>query len=230
MDGWILTHSYERVQLLQQEKIDAFLPPFKPENFLDVENPKTWGAYAEDNVLMEFRYSIQKAMQFGKSRIKEIFVELSEITGRDHGGLIEAYRTEDADIIFIAMGSVVGTVKEAVDRLRASGKNVGLIKIRCYRPFPHEDIYEAAKDARIVAVMDANFSMGSEGAVGMDLKAKFYGRPNAPMVIDFVAGYGGREINMDTVDRMVQDAEKMIADGSHLTEAYWVDLNTAILP
>ncbi|MBW1960915.1 MAG: pyruvate ferredoxin oxidoreductase [Deltaproteobacteria bacterium] len=230
MDGWILTHSYERVQLLDQEKIDAFLPPFQPENFLDVENPKTWGSYAEDNVLMEFRYSIQQAMQQAKHRIKEIFTELSEITGRDHGGLIEPYRTEDADVILVAMGSVAGTVKEAVDRLRTEGRKVGLVKIRCYRPFPHEDIFESVKDARAVAVMDASFSMGSEGAVGLDLKAKLYGRPDAPLIIDFIAGYGGREVNMDSVSRMVREAEKAVSAGSAPAEAHWMDLDLSILP
>jgi pyruvate ferredoxin oxidoreductase alpha subunit len=230
MDGWILTHSYERVQLLDQDRIDSFLPPFQPVNFLDVENPKTWGSYAEDNVLMEFRYSIQQAMQFAKNRIKEVFSELAELTGRNHGGLIEAYRTEDAEVILVAMGSVVGTVKEAVDRLHDSGKKVGLVKLRCYRPFPHEDIYKAVKGAKVVAVMDANFSMGSEGAVGMDLKAKLYGRPNAPRVVDFIAGYGGREVNMDAVDRIVREAERISSADTPLAEAYWMDLNPAILP
>ena len=230
MDGWILTHSYERVRLVEQERIDSFVPPFRPANFLDVDNPKTWGSYAEDNVLMEFRYSVQRAMLFGKNRIKEIFSELAELTGRNHGGLIEAYRTEGADIVLVAMGSVVGTIKEAVDRLQASGKKVGLVKIRCYRPFPHEDIYEAVKGAKVVAVMDANFSMGSEGAVGMDLKAKLYGRDDAPRVIDFIAGYGGREVDMDAVDRIVKEAENILSTDSPPTEAYWMDLNPAILP
>jgi pyruvate ferredoxin oxidoreductase alpha subunit len=230
MDGWILTHSYERVQLLPQERIDAFLPPFKPENLLDVENPKTWGSYAEDNVLMEFRFSIQQAMQFAKRRIKEIFDELTAITGRHHGGLIEAYRTEDADVILVAMGSVAGTVKDAVDNLRESGKKVGFVKIRSYRPFPHEDIYEAVNGAKIVAVMDANFSMGSEGAVGMDLKAKLYGRPDAPQVVDFIAGYGGREVNLETVGRIIKEAETIVSDEPRLTEAHWMDLDASILP
>jgi len=230
MDGWVLTHSYERVEFLSQDIIDGFLPPFQPENFLDVENPKTWGSYAEENVLMEMRYSVQQAMQYGKKRIKEIFSELTGLTGRDHGGLIEAYRTEDAEIVLIAMGSVTGTIKDAVDQLRDSGKRVGLVKIRCYRPFPHEDIYEAVKEATAVVVLDANFSMGSEGAVGMDLKAKLCGRPGAPQVFDFIAGLGGREVNIDVVGRIVQKAEEFVSSETYLTESYWMDLNPAILP
>jgi pyruvate ferredoxin oxidoreductase alpha subunit len=230
MDGWILTHSYERVKFLPQEVVDGFLPPFKPENFLDVENPKTWGSYAEENVLMEMRYSIQQAMQYAKTRIKDICTELSGLTGRDHGGLIEAYRTDGAEIVLVAMGSAAGTIKDAVDRLREHGKKVGLVKIRCYRPFPHEDIYEAVRDAAAVVVLDANFSMGSEGAMGMDLKAKMCGRPNAPQVLDFIAGLGGREINIDTVERIVQKAEEITTSDTFLTESYWMDLNPALLP
>lgn len=230
MDGWILTHSYERVHLMEQVEVDRFLPPFQPVNFLDVNDPKSWGSYAEDDVLMEFRYSIQEAMQKGKARINEVFSELAGITGRDHGGMIEPYRTEGAEVILVAMGSVCGTVKEAVDELRDGGERVGLVKIRCYRPFPYEDILEAVEGAKVVAIMEANFSMGSEGAVGMDLKAKLCGRVGAPLVVDFIAGLGGREVNTRTVGQIVQRAQEVARSGLPLDEPYWMDLNKAILP
>ena len=165
MDGWILTHSYERVSMMEQKEVDRFLPPFQPIHFLDVNNPKTWGSHTEADVLMEFKYAVHGAMQNGKERMKEIFSELANITGRNYGGLIEAYRTEDAEIILVAIGSLAGTIKEAVDELRSNNERVGLVKIRCYRPFPHEDIWDAIKGAKIVLVTEANFSMGSEGAI-----------------------------------------------------------------
>jgi pyruvate ferredoxin oxidoreductase alpha subunit len=230
MDGWILTHSYERVETVDKESVDRFLPPFQPPHFLDVDNPKTWGSYAEDDVLMEFRFAINQAMQEGKKRIKEIFEELAHMTGRDHGGLIEPYRVEDADVILVVMGSMSGTGKEAVDSLRSEGKKVGLVKIRCYRPFPHEDIWKAIKGAKVVAVLDANISMGSEGAVSMDLKAKLYGRPDAPLVVDFIAGLGGREINSKTINEIVQKAEEAYASTSPVIDPHWEGLNPAILP
>jgi pyruvate ferredoxin oxidoreductase alpha subunit len=230
MDGWILTHSYERVTFLDQEAVDRFLPPFRPANFLDPKDPKSWGSYAESEILMEFRYAVQDAMQRGKARIKEITSELAAITGRDHGALVETYRTAGAEVVLIAMGSVTGTIKEAVDLLRREGKAVGLVKMRCYRPFPHEDILEAIKDARAVAVMDANFSLGSEGAVAMDLKAKLCGRSGAPVVVDFVAGLGGREIGVETVRRIVDQAEAAVKSGSSPPEVQWVDLEPAVLP
>ena len=229
MDGWILTHSYEQVALMEQGDVDRFLPPFRPANYLNPSDPKSWGSYAEENVLMEFKYAIQNAMEYGKNRIKEIFSELAQISGRDHGGLIEAYRTEDAEMALLAMGSVAGTAKEAVDQLRMQGKKVGLVKIRCYRPFPHEDIWEAIKGTRVVGVMEADFSMGSEGAVGMDLKAKLCGRPDAPLVLDFIAGLGGREVNTDIIAELVDEMEKASNSGVRVMEPRWVGLDPSIL-
>ena len=230
MDGWVLTHSYERISFMEQEEVDHFLPPFQPVNYLDVKDPKSWGSYADEDMLMEFRYSIQEAMQYGKQRIKEVFSELAQITGRDHSGLIEAYRTDGAEVILVAMGSMAGTAKDAVDELRSEGKKVGLVKIRCYRPFPHEDIWDAIKGAKVVAVMEANFSLGSEGAVGMDLKSRLCGKVGAPLVIDFIAGLGGREVNKATIGEIVEKAEEVLSSGLPLEESQWIGLNRNILP
>ncbi|MBW2082417.1 MAG: pyruvate ferredoxin oxidoreductase [Deltaproteobacteria bacterium] len=229
MDGWILTHSYERVSFIDQGYIDKFLPPFKPANFLDVNDPKTWGSYAEEDVLMEFKYSVHRAMCYAKGKIKEIFSELAEITGRDYGGLIEAYRTEGAEVILVGMGSMVGTIKEAIDKLRGKGEKVGLVKIRSYRPFPYEDILEAVEGAKVVAVVDANFSMGSEGALGMDLKAKLCGRPEAPIVVDFIAGLGGREVSEERVEEIVEKAREVGDKAMPLDEPCWVGLNSDLI-
>jgi pyruvate ferredoxin oxidoreductase alpha subunit len=230
MDGWILTHSYERVSFLKQEEVDRFLPPFQPVDFLDVKEPKSWGSYGEEEMLMEFKFTVYDAMQKGKRRIKDVFSDLALVTGRDYGGLIEAYHTEDAEVVLIGMGSMAGTVKEAVDEMRSEGKKVGFVKIRCYRPFPYEDIWEEIKNAQVVGVMEADVSMGSEGAVAMDLKAKVCGRANAPLVLDFIAGLGGREINMDLVREIVGEAEKVCKSGVPFQEPYWAGLNPSILP
>ncbi|MBW2203724.1 MAG: pyruvate ferredoxin oxidoreductase [Deltaproteobacteria bacterium] len=230
MDGWILTHSYERVSFLKQEEVDRFLPPFQPVDFLDVKEPKSWGSYGEEEMLMEFKFTVYDAMQKGKQRIKDVFSDLALVTGRDYGGLIEAYHTRDAEVVLIGMGSMAGTIKEAVDELRSEGKKVGFVKIRCYRPFPYEDIWEEIKSAKVVGVMEADVSMGSEGAVAMDLKAKVCGRANAPLVLDFIAGLGGREINMDLVREIVGEAEKVCKSGVPFQEPYWAGLNPSILP
>jgi len=230
MDGWVLTHSYERVTLSEQEDVDRFLPSFRPVDFLDVKNPKTWGSIGEEDMVMELRYSVQQALQYAKGRIKEIFKEWAEISGRDYGGLIESYRTGDATMILVAMGSMAGTIKEAVDALRAEGEKVGLVKIRSYRPFPYEEIWEAVKGAEILAVVDANLSLGSEGAVGMDLKAKLYGHPDAPRVVDVIAGLGGRDVNESRIREIVGRVKEAMNSGYSLREPYWAGLNEAIVP
>jgi pyruvate ferredoxin oxidoreductase alpha subunit len=230
MDGWILTHSYETISFLEQEAVDRFLPPFNPPNRLDPKDPKTWGSYAEENVLTEFKFAVHDAMQKAKGKIKQVFEELASITGRDHGGLIEAYRTQGADTVLVAMGSVCGTVKEAVDALREEGMSVGLIKIRCYRPFPYEDIWSAVQGAKVLAVLDANISLGSEGAVGMDLKAKLCGIRNAPIVLDWIAGLGGREVNLETIREIVGECEKVRERDLDISELRWAGLNPALLP
>lgn len=225
MDGWILTHSYERVTLLDQETVDGFLPGFNPIHWLDPGHPKSWGSYAEENMLMEFKYAVHQALESAKEKMKAIFSDLTQITGRDHGGLIEVYRTEDAHWVLLTMGSVAGTAKEAVDAMRAEGKAVGLVKIRCYRPFPYEDILEAIRGARAVAVMEADCSMGSEGAVAMDIKAKLCGRKDVPLVESFIAGLGGREVNIHTIRDIVEALEKTAASGTPSMTPRWIGLN-----
>lgn len=155
---------------------------------------------------------------------------MARVTGRDFGGLVEGYRTRDADVILVAMGSMAGTAKEAVDQARKAGEKVGLARIRCYRPFPHEELWQIIKGAGVVAAVDADFSMWSEGAVALDLKAKLYGRPGAPMVIPFVAGLGGRQVGIQTVMGMVSRAKECLRSGYHPLEAQWMGLNVALLP
>ena len=231
MDGWILTHSYERVALLEDGLVDSFLPPFNPVHFLDVDHPKSWGPIVDEDLYMEFRYAVHDALERSKVRLREIFSDLGVLTGREYGDLIEAYKTADADIVIIAMGSTAGTVKDAVDDLREEGKAVGLVKLRCYRPFPHEEIFEAVKKARAVVVLDSNISMGSEGAVSLDLKAKLYGQPETPMIIDVIAGLGGKVINENKIREIVKRAET-IADVSTSpgeSSFWWLDLNRSVL-
>jgi pyruvate ferredoxin oxidoreductase alpha subunit len=180
-------------------------------------------------MVMELRYSVQQAMQYAKGRIHEIFQEWADISGRDYGGLIEAYQTKDAKIILLAMGSMAGTIKDAVDSLRAEGEKVGLVKIRSYRPFPYEEIWNAVKKAETLAVVDANLSLGSEGAIGMDLKAKLYGIPNAPLIVDVIAGLGGRDVNGSRIKEIINSVRKVRSD-DFPREPYWAGLNEAIVP
>ena len=230
LDGWILTHNYERVAFLDQETVNRFLPPFTPQQCLDVNHPLTYGSHAEDDVLMEMKYSIQDAMIRAKDRIKDIMAEYGSLTGRRYSGLIEAYKTEGAEVILVGMGSMMGTVKDAVDEMREQGTPVGAVRLLCYRPFPHEDILAATQGAKVVSVMDMNFSMGSEGAMGMDLKAKYCNMRHGPLVLDFVTGLAGREVSKETISQIVERSQEMATMGQPQLESYWVDLDREILP
>jgi len=230
VDGWILTHNYEPVSLPDSRTVDRFLPPFEPQQFLDVNRPLTYGSYAEDDVLMEMKYSIHDAMIRAKARIKEIMNEYGKLTGRRYTGLIEAYKTEGAEIVLVGMGSMMGTAKDAVDEMRERGIPVGLVKVLCYRPFPYEDIIAATRGARVVSVIDMSFSMGSEGAMGLDLKAKFCNFRDGPIVLDFVAGLAGREVSKETIWQVAKRSQKMTEKGQSQWESHWVDLNRQILP
>jgi len=230
IDGWILTHNYEQVVFLDQETVDRFLPPFKPQQFLDIARPLTYGSHAEDDVLMEMKYSIHDAMIRAKGRIKEIIDEYAQLTGRYYSGLTEAYRTEGAEVILLGMGSMMGTAKDAVDEMREKGIPVGLIRVLCYRPFPYEDILAGARGAKVVSVMDNNFSMGSEGAMGMDLKAKFCNLEDHPLVLNFITGLAGREVGKETIWQIVDRSRVIESMGRPELESYWVDLNKEILP
>lgn len=207
MDGFILTHVYEPVELLDKERVQSFLPPYRPEHILDPANPYTFGAFADPSTYTEFRYQQCEAMVKSMAKIEKAASEFQEIFGRYYGGLIDTYRTDDAEVIIIAMGSVVGTIKEAIDQMRAAGKRVGLVKIRSYRPFPVKALKDALKDAQVIAVLEKDVSVGYEAGLTTDLKAAFYNSNLRMPIVGFSAGLGGRDITIHDIERLVQKAE-----------------------
>ena len=209
MDGFILTHVYEPVEFLDEEKVKEFLPPFRPEYVLDPKNPKTFGAFADPSWFTEFKYLQFKAMERAKKKIAEVSKEFEEVFGRGYGGLIDTYAMDDAEIALVTMGSVVGTVKEAIDELRSEGVKVGLVKIRSYRPFPADELKGALKDANVAAVIEKDLSMGYESALLTDLKGAFYNSSARMPVIGFAAGLGGRDIGIKHIRAMVEKASKV---------------------
>lgn len=225
MDGYTLTHTYEPVDVLEQELVDSFLPPYEPADSLDVYDPKSFGMFADPNYYTEFRYQNHKALEDAKTVITEVSAEFGEIFGREHGDLIETYRCDNADFIAIAMGSVVGTLKDTVDELRAQGERVGAIKVRSYRPFPVEEIRNALADVEAAAVLDRNVSLGFEGALFTDIKASLYGSKNVPNVYGFIAGLGGRDITKRTFTKMFTK----IKTGKAVQESEFFDLRPELL-
>ncbi len=209
-DGFILSHTYEPVEIPTQEEIDAYLPAFKPYQRLDAQDPISFGMYATPDYYLEFRYETQQAMLRAKEAIMKYGALFGEHFGRDYSALIEGYHLEDAEIALVAMGSVCGTVKDAIDEMRAEGKKVGLLKIRCFRPFPGDEIADALSHVRTVAILDKNISLGSKGAVGLEIKDVLYGSDID--VYDYIIGLGGRDIRKKDIKAVVDLAEKGSGD------------------
>ncbi len=203
MDGFILTHGIEAVDIPDQAQVDKFLPAYDPLYKLDVANPITMGPLVDAEYYMETRYAIQETQKSCLEKIPQICADFGKVFGRTYNGLIEEYKTSDADKVIVAMGSVCGTIKDTIDELRAKGKKVGLLKIVSYRPFPSSAIYEALKSVPKVAVFEKAVSLGSYSPLAAEIKAAFFGKKKRPEVISsFVAGLGGRDITKDSIKQV----------------------------
>ncbi|HAJ57757.1 MAG TPA: pyruvate ferredoxin oxidoreductase [Candidatus Omnitrophica bacterium] len=201
MDGFILTHGMETVDMPSQEEVGKFIPPYTTTYKLDVDNPQTMGYLADPDYYLEIRYLVQQTHRELLSIIPEVASQFKKAFKRGEGnGLIEGYRLEDAEQVFVAMGSVCGTIRDSVDELRAKGKKAGLLKIISYRPFPKDEVLTALSRAREVAVVDKSVSLGGFGPVYTDLCAAVSSMgPKAPKVSGFVLGLGGRDITLKSI-------------------------------
>lgn len=206
-DGFILSHTYEPVDIPSQEEIDAYLPPYKPYNMLDAKNPLSMGMYATPDYYMEFRYELDEAMNRAASHIKAAGKEFGEKFGRDYSSLVEKYCLDDAEIAIVALGSVCGTIKDTIDEMRAEGKKVGLLRIITYRPFPADEVKAALKGVKKVGVFEKNLSVGArmKGAVGYEVKDAI--NDSSVPVMSYVAGLGGRDITIADIKKMFGEIE-----------------------
>lgn len=201
MDGFILTHGMETVDVPSQELVDKFLPPYKAPYKLDVENPMSFGLLGDPSVYLEARYAVHKTMEETLDLMPKIGKEFESIFARKGLRLLETYKIEDAKTVIVAMGSVCGTIKDYIDVQREKGKKIGLLRIISYRPFPKDAIVEALKNADKVLVLDKSISLGSEGPIYTEVKSLFANKK--PKVSGFVAGLGGRDITLETIKEMV---------------------------
>lgn len=193
VDGFYITHLYEPTQIEDQEKVDAFLPAYKPEHHLDPKHPKTFGPVAYPNVYMEFREAQEKAMQEAISVITKVNSEFCKAFGRSYGnGLIEEYEMKGAEYALLVVGSIAGTAREVIDELRSQGKKAGLIRLKALRPLPVEDLKKACAKLKALAVIDRHASLGFGGALTNDIKSAL--AEEKVQVEGFVAGLGGRDI------------------------------------
>ncbi|MBT3356054.1 pyruvate ferredoxin oxidoreductase [bacterium] len=189
MDGFFVSHSVENLELLEDEEVKGFIGEYSPKQSLfDFDNPKTFGPVALQNSYFEFRKQIQDAMLKTSKMFEEVAEEFEKISKRKYG-FVEEYRTEDAGKVIVAMGSVCGTIKETVDRLRDEGKNVGLLKIRLFRPFPYKQVAKALKGVQDIIVMDRNLAFGTKQVLASEIE-----HATGKKVQSVVYGLGGRDV------------------------------------
>ena len=209
MDGFILTHAFEPVDIPEQKEVDDFLPTFKPRHIVDPRWPRGIGLFADPRFYLETRYILHRALEKSQETIKEVSAEFAKVFGRESGGFIKTYKLEKADLVIVSMGSIVGTIKELIDQLEEEGKKVGLLQICSYRPFPRKEVYRALKDKANIAVLEKCISLGRGGILASDIRWSF---PRAEKkernISSFVAGLGGRNISIDDLRYMVEKVEK----------------------
>jgi pyruvate ferredoxin oxidoreductase alpha subunit len=207
MDGFVLTHTYETVDVPTQEEVDAFLPPYDPLYKLDPSDPYTMGAFAGPELYQEIRFEIQRDALASKDVVKEAARDFQAAFGRWMGDVVDAYRCEGADTVYVAMGSVIGTLKDWVDIRREKGDKIGVLKVRCFRPFPLDELRESLANAKRVVVLEKAVSVGAYGILPGEVRAALCGQPNQPSVHAAVTGLGGRDITFDTFDEMEERSQ-----------------------
>ena len=192
MDGFILTHAYERVDMPAQAQVDAYLPPFEPRQVLDPAEPVSIGAMVGPEAFMEVRYLAHAKQMRALELIPGWAAEFRAAFGRESGGLLHHYRLEDAETVVVALGSVLGTIKDTVDEMRRDGKRIGVLGITCFRPWPLAAMRAALANAKRVIVIEKSLAVGLGGIVSSNVRTSFTGSPDAVHTV--IAGLGGRPI------------------------------------
>lgn len=208
LDGFVLTHTYEVVDVPSSEQADAFLPPYETENKLDLLNPKNLAFSAGPEHNMAFKYKEHIGMLNVKKAVADAEERFAEIFGRRYTGLTESYFTEDADYILITLGSIAGLVKETVDKLREKGERVGLLRLRYLRPFPNEEIAESVKNAKAVAVLEKDISFGNEGTVYTNVNSALQKSKISIPTSNYIGGLGGKNISQAEIETIFYDLKQ----------------------
>jgi pyruvate ferredoxin oxidoreductase alpha subunit len=213
MDGFTLSHVIEPIELIDQERIDQFLPPYKPVLSLHPDRPVSMGGIASPGIFAETKKVQEVAIRSSMPKILETWKAFGDLTGRYYSP-VETYKAEDAETLLVTMGSFGETASVAVDKMREEGRSVGLLKIRLWRPFPFEEFKKATLGAKQLVVIDRAVSVGMGGPVASEVKAALYGEAQRPSVYNFVAGLGGRDVAPSDFLKMVDKAEIEIEEGN----------------
>jgi len=218
MDGFILTHAYERVDMPTQEQVDAYLPPFSPRQILDPGEPVSIGAMVGPEAFTEVRYLAHAKQMQALELIPGWADEFRNAFGREAGGLVRPYRTEGADTIVVALGSVLGTIKDTVDEMRGRGARIGALGIACFRPWPLAAVQQALASAKRVIVLEKSLAVGLGGIVSTNVRTAL---ERAVPVHTVIAGLGGRPITRASLSS--------VFDSESLEPTTFLDLDRALV-
>jgi pyruvate ferredoxin oxidoreductase alpha subunit len=206
MDGFILTHAVERIDIPDQASVDAFLPPFTPRQVLDPDDPISIGAMVGPEAFMEVKYLAHAKQMQALELIPEISADFAADFGRESGGLIHTYRSEDAETIVVALGSVLGTIQDTIDELREDGMSIGAVGITSFRPFPLDALRAALGHAERVVVLEKALAVGIGGIVTANVRMALTGATLHGYTV--IAGLGGRPITKASLRELFQQASQ----------------------
>ena len=218
LDGFVLTHTVEPVDIPEQEEVDSFLLPYEPDFILDPKRPAMIGTFMPSEYIMELRRQTAGAFESAKEVIRQINSEFAQKFGRDYGGLIDTYMMEDAHTALITMGTVTSTSREVVDELRRKGEKVGLIKLRFFRPFPSNELKKAVSHISALGVFDRSISYHGGGPVYNEVRSALYGMTMP--VINHLAGIGGRDVTKEQIMKMFELTQKA-GKGEKVNDISW---------
>jgi len=218
IDGFFLSHVIEDMELPEDEEVAKFIPEYKHPFALDPDKPVSMGCYAPPFIYPETKKAQEVYFESTKPMIRDAWKEFGDVFGR-HYLPVERYRLEDAKVALLTMGSCGETAMLAIDEMREEGEEVGLIRLRLWRPFPFNEFYDAVKDLELLVVLDRAVSFGMGGPVCSEVKSALYDQQKRPNVIGFIGGLGGRDILVDEFKYMVRKAEekeKVIEKGGRI--------------
>ena len=209
LDGFYITHAVEPVEIPTMEEIRKFLPKYSPKVKLDPSDPLTLGAYALPSHYQTFREDVHKDMLASEKEVKKVHDEYARMFGRAYGnGLIEEYKSNDADRVIVSMGSFCGNAKEAVDELRSRGEKVGLVRVRLFRPFPYAALAKALEGKKSVGVFEKAYSMGAAPPLYGEVALSLLETKDKPVLSSFVGGLGGKDVTVKDVFDLYEKLKK----------------------
>ena len=236
-DGFVLSHTMMPVDVPDAAAVKAFLPPYRPHTILSPDDPKNLNPVLfpgqrrdSEGILrdgyMDMRYKLQAALEKSPETIRAVNAAFAEAFGRDHGGMLWEYRTQDADLILVGMGSLASEAMDAADRLREEGIKAGVVGIRSYRPFPKVDVRNAFRNAKGIVIFEKSISYGYEGGLCSDLKAAFYGTAIKAPIHNYIAGLGGRDVKSRELVAAAKDSLAGFDKGMVEPQTTWLNTTT----